>query len=144
MTPRRFSIIIYTVAALIALVGVAEATYLTVLSLTGETALCGGSSSCFQVLGSTYAKLGRIPVAGLGAVAYFTAFSLATFAAFGYLRARKFFAAVVAAMFVATLWLLYVQAFLLHAFCRYCLFSAAMIFFLTGLAVLAPPPSVSD
>jgi hypothetical protein len=25
-------------------------------------------------------------------------------------------------MFLCTLWFLYVQAFLLHAFCRYCLF----------------------
>jgi hypothetical protein len=29
-------------------------------------------------------------------------------------------------MFLVTLWLLYVQAFL-HAFCRYCLFSAALV-----------------
>ena len=38
-------------------------------------------------------------------------------------------------MFVVTLWLLYVQAFRLHAFCQYCLFSAAIIFFLAGLVV---------
>jgi uncharacterized membrane protein len=42
-------------------------------------------------------------------------------------------------MFAMTLWLLYVQAFLLHAFCRYCLFSAAVTFLLTGIAVAIPP-----
>jgi uncharacterized membrane protein len=31
-----------------------------------------------------------------------------------------------------------VQAFLLHAFCRYCLFSAAITFLLTGLIVATP------
>lgn len=121
-----------------ALVGLAEATYLTVLYLTGETAVCGGSPDCFKVLGSDYAKIHGIPVASFGAVAYFSAFTFATFAAFGYARARTFFVLIVLAMFASTLWLLFVQAFLLHAFCRYCLFSAAIIFFLTGLVIATP------
>jgi uncharacterized membrane protein len=136
MSLSRFQITLYSVAALLAVIGLAEATYLTVINLLGETAVCGGSPDCFRVLGSVYAKVGRIPVAGLGALAYFTAFSFATFAAFGYARARTFFFAVVMAMFAATLWLLYVQAFLLHAFCRYCLFSAALIFLLAAIVVL--------
>ena len=40
--------------------------------------------------------------------------------------------------YAATLWLLYVQAFLLHTFCRYCLFSAALIFFLNGINLMVP------
>jgi uncharacterized membrane protein len=134
----RFPTILYTIAALICLVGLAEATYLTVMNLTGETAVCGGSASCFEVLGSKYAKIAGIPVAGLGAVAYFSAFTFATFAAFGYRRARTLFALTISTMFLATLWLLFVQAFLLHAFCRYCLFSAAMIFLLAGIVVSQP------
>ena len=130
--------IFYGAAALISLVGLAEATYLTVVYLSGETAVCAGSPDCFQVLGSSYAKIGKIPVSGLGALAYFSAFSFATFATFGYVRARKFFAWTVIAMFCMTLWLLFVQAFRLHAFCRYCLFSAALVFLLTGLVVARP------
>jgi uncharacterized membrane protein len=42
-------------------------------------------------------------------------------------------------MFLATLWFLYVQAFVLHAYCRYCLFSAAIIFLLAGLVIALPP-----
>jgi uncharacterized membrane protein len=42
-------------------------------------------------------------------------------------------------MFLVTLWLLYVQAFLLHAYCRYCLFSAAITFLLAGLVIALPP-----
>jgi len=41
-------------------------------------------------------------------------------------------------MFAVTLWLLFVQAFVLHAFCRYCLFSAALVFLLTEVVVLTP------
>ena len=139
MIAKRSRIILDTVAVSIALVGLAEATYLTVQFLTGETAVCGGSADCMQVLGSSYARIRGIPVAAFGVLAYFGAFSFATFAAFGYIRARQFFAVTVWAMFAVTLWFLFVQAFLLHAFCRYCLFSAAIIFLLTGLVVLSPP-----
>jgi uncharacterized membrane protein len=134
----RPQIVIYSIAALISLAGLADATYLAVQALTGETAVCGGSPDCFKVLGSAYAHMGRIPVAGLGAIAYFSVFSFATFAAFSYVRARKLFVLMVGAMFLVTLWFLFVQAFLLHAFCRYCLFSAAIVFLLTGLVVATP------
>jgi len=138
MGRSRIQTIFYSAAALISLVGLAEATYLTVVFLSGETAVCGGSADCFQVLGSSYAKIGGIPVSGLGALAYFSAFAFATFAGFGYGHARRFFAWTVIAMFGMTLWLLFVQAFRLHAFCRYCLFSAALVFLLTGLLVARP------
>jgi uncharacterized membrane protein len=138
MSGSRTRVIFYTIAAVISLAGLADATYLTVMYLTGETAVCGGSATCFQVLGSAYARIGGIPVAAFGALAYFSAFSFATFAAFDYARMRTFFALMVCTMFATTLWLLYVQAFLLHAFCRYCLFSAAAVFLLTGIVVASP------
>jgi len=134
----RAQTIFYSIAALIALIGLAEATYLTVLFLTGETAVCGSSADCSKVLGSSYAKIGPVPISGLGAIAYFSAFSFAIFGAFGYAQLRKFFTWTVLAMFCMTLWLLFVQAFRLHAFCRYCLFSAALIFLMTGLVVARP------
>jgi len=134
----RVPTILHTIAALICLIGLAESTYLLVMNLTGETAVCGGSTSCYEVLGSKYAKVAGIPVAGFGAVAYFSAFTFAVFAAFRYRRARTLFALTVGAMFLVTLWLLFVQAFLIHAFCRYCLFSAAMIFLLAGIVVSQP------
>ena len=139
MTVSRFRTILYTAVAIVAVAGLADATYLTVQALTGETLSCGGSPDCFRVLASSYAKLGGIPMAMLGALAYFTAFTLATFAAFGYSWAPKFLALIAGAMFLMTLWLLYVQAFLLHAYCRYCLFSAAITFLIAGLLIAVPP-----
>lgn len=139
MSVSRFRTILYTIVAIVAVAGLADATYLTVQALTGETLSCGGSPDCFRVLGSSYAKLGGIPVAILGALAYFTVFTFATFAAFGYPRAPKFLALIAGAMFLTTLWLLYVQAFLLHAYCRYCLFSAAITFLIAGLLIAVPP-----
>lgn len=139
MTVSRFRNILYIVVAIVSLAGLADAAYLTVQALTGETAVCGGSPDCFRVLGSAYAKVAGVPLAAIGSLAYFSVFSFATFAAFGYSRARLFLSLTVGAMFFATLWLLYVQAFLLHAFCRYCLFSAAIIFLLSGLVIALPP-----
>ena len=139
MTVSRFRTIVYTAVAIVAVVGLADATYLTVQALTGETLSCGGSPDCFRVLGSSYAKVGPIPVAMLGALAYFTVFTCATFAAFGYPHAPKFLVLIAGAMFLMTLWLLYVQAFLLHAYCRYCLFSAAITFLIAGLLIAVPP-----
>src|SRR6187551_2983048 len=139
MIVSRFRTIVYSAVAIVAVVGLADATYLSVQALTGETLTCGGSPDCFRVLGSSYAKLGGIPVAMLGALAYFTAFTFATFAAFGYTRAPKFLVLIAGCMFLSTLWLLYVQAFLLHAYCRYCLFSAAITFLIAGLLIAVPP-----
>ena len=139
MTVLRFRTILYTIVAIVALAGLADATYLTVQALTGETLSCGGSPDCFRVLGSSYAKVVGVPVALLGAFAYFCVFAFATFAAFGYARARTFLIPTIGAMFLATLWFLYVQAFLLHAYCRYCLFSAALTFLIAGLLIALPP-----
>ena len=113
-------------AALLALVGVADSVYLTVQHLLGNTLRCTLTSGCSEVLSSPYASLAGVPVAAVGAVAYFTAFSLATLSAFGYTKARTLLFVLVAAMFITTLWLLYLQAFVIQAFCQYCLLSAAV------------------
>ena len=139
-TGSRARTILYSIAAVFCLAGLADATYLSVIAFTGETAACSGQAGCFEVLGSTYARVAGVPVAALGALGYFTAFTFAIFAGFNYKRAPKFFALTVCLMFAATLWFLYVQAFVLHAYCRYCLFSAAITFLLMGLVVATPSP----
>jgi uncharacterized membrane protein len=113
-------------AALLALVGVADSVYLTVQHLLGNTLRCTVTSGCSEVLGSPYASLWGVPLAAFGAAAYFAAFSLATLSAFGYVKARTLLAVLVTAMFLVTLWLLYLQAFVLKAFCQYCLLSAGV------------------
>jgi uncharacterized membrane protein len=122
--------------AVVALVGLIDATYLTVEHVSGRNVRCLVTSGCDAVLASRYAVVAdTVPLAALGALAYFTAFSLATLAAFGYRGVRAPLALLVAAMLAATLWLLYVQAFILQAFCSYCLLSAAVTFTLTLLVL---------
>src|SRR5438445_11958878 len=128
---------LYIVAAFLSLVGLADAVYLTIQDLTGQTLRCTIVSGCSAVLGSAYAHLGPVPLAVLGAVAYFCVFSLAILAAFGYRLARPLLSALVCVMFLMTLWLLYLQAFVIHLFCQYCLLSAAVTITLTGLILIA-------
>jgi len=78
------------------------------------------------VLSSRYAVVGGYPLAGIGAAAYFTVFSLAILAIFGYRAAGILLTPVLSAMFVVSLWLVYLQAFVIRQFCQYCLFSAGI------------------
>ena len=115
------------VVALVALGGLADAIYLTVEHMSGRSVRCMVVSGCDEVLQSSYATIaGGVPVAAVGALAYFAVFSLATLAAFGYDGARRLLTPLVAVMFLATLWFLYLQAFVIRAFCTYCLISAAV------------------
>ena len=126
---------LYVIAAVIALFGLADGIYLTVEHVTGRTAQCIASSGCQDVLSSEYAAFGPVPLAALGALAYFGAFSLALLAAFGYPKSGTLFSILTGIMFATTLWLLYLQAYVLHAFCDYCLFSAAVTTALTAIAI---------
>lgn len=116
----------YLIAALVSLVGLADAIYLTVQHITGASLRCTIVSGCSEVLSSPYAQVGPVPLASIGAAAYFTVFSLAILIAFGYRFAIPFIKIILALMFLTTLWLLYLQAFVIRHFCQYCLLSAAV------------------
>lgn len=126
---------IYWAAAVLALAGIVDSLYLTIQHITGESVRCT-LSGCSEVLSSQYAAVGGVPLALIGAIAYFTVFSLAILAAFGYGFAWKLFSIVVGLMFLTTLWLMYLQAFLIGHFCQYCLVSAAVTICLTVLALI--------
>jgi uncharacterized membrane protein len=126
---------LYALAASLALAGLADSIYLTITHLTGEDVTCIASSGCSEVLSSAYSSVGPIPLGAFGALGYFGAFSLGILAAFGYPRARTLLAILVAGMLATSLWLLYVQAFVLHAFCDFCLLSAAITLSLATIVV---------
>src|ERR1041384_7280441 len=123
----------YLIAALVSLIGLGDAVYLTVQDMTGASLRCTIISGCSEVLASKYSHIGSIPLASVGAAAYFSFFSLAILAAFGYRWARPLLTILVTVMFLMTLWLLYLQAFVIRHFCQYCLLSAAVT---TVLAVV--------
>jgi uncharacterized membrane protein len=134
--PQR-AVTLYTVAAIVSLIGLADSIYLTVEHMTGQSVRCTIISGCSEVLSSPYASVGGYPLALFGAVAYFTVFSLAILAAFRYPLVGKLLMLVVGLMFITTLVLLYLQAFVIHHFCQFCLLSAAVTITLTALVFLA-------
>jgi uncharacterized membrane protein len=124
---------LYAIAALLSVLGLADALYLTVEHVTGQSVKCTIISGCSEVLSSPYAVVAGFPLAAIGAAAYFSVFSLATLAAFGYRVAGTLLTPLVGVMFLVSLWLIYLQAFVIRQFCQYCLFSAAIT---TGLLVV--------
>jgi uncharacterized membrane protein len=98
---------------------------------------CTLVSGCSEVLSSSYAAIGSVPLAAVGATAYFSVFSLSTLAAFGYRLAGSLLIPITIAMAFVSLWLIYLQAFVIRAFCQFCLLSAAVTFGLLILALIA-------
>ena len=135
--PARPATLLYGAAAFVALIGLADSIYLTVEHVSGRSVRCTIVSGCSEVLSSSYATVRGIPLALVGAAAYFSVFSLATLAAFHYKWAGKLLVALVSLMFLTTLWLVYLQAFVIRAFCQFCLLSALVTTVLTVLAILA-------
>ena len=117
---------IYILASVLSLLGLADALYLTIEHLTGQTVRCTILSGCSEVLSSQYAVVAGMPLAAVGAAAYFAVFSLAILALFGYRIAGRILTPLVIAMFFVSVWLFYLQAFVIRQFCQYCLFSAAI------------------
>jgi len=128
---------IYLIAAIVSLIGLGDAIFLTIQDITGESLRCTIISGCSEVLSSKYAHVGPIPLAAIGALAYFVFFSLAILAAFGYGFLRPLLLILVIFMFLATVWLLYLQGFVIRHFCQYCLLSAAVTTTLTVLVIMA-------
>lgn len=128
---------LYVVAALLSLVGLADALYLTIEHVTGQSVRCTIISGCSAVLSSPYAVVAGIPLAAVGAAAYFTVFSLAILTLFGYFWAGKLMRAVVITMFAISVWLMYLQAFVIREFCQYCLLSAVITTALLVVTMIA-------
>ena len=131
------ALVLYGFAAFVSLIGLADSIYLTVEHLSGRSVQCTIVRGCSEVLSSPYASIRGVPLALIGAIAYFAVFSLGTLAAFGYKSAARLLPIVVGIMFLTTLWLFYLQAFVIRAFCQFCLLSALVTLVLTVLVVFA-------
>lgn len=127
--------VIPLLAALVALVGIADSVYLTVEHFKNEIPPCSIVQGCELVLTSAWAEIAGVPLSLFGALAYFTAFALALLAAFGNRKLWTLFGFQTVLMTLFTLWLLYLQAFVIGVFCQFCLLSAATTFALLILFI---------
>ena len=120
-------------AAFFALSGLADAIYLTIHHYTAEAVPCGLEFDCGAVLNSKYAEIGGIPLAAFGAAAYLAALSLAILTALGNRLTWNMFGIQATMMAVVSGYLIYVQHYYIHAWCQYCLISAAISFTLFAI-----------
>ncbi len=131
------ALVLYGFAAFVSLIGLVDSIYLTIEHLSGRSVQCTIVKGCSEVLSSPYASIRGVPLALLGAIAYFAVFSLATLTAFGYKSTARLLPIVVGIMFLTTLWLFYLQAVVIKAFCQFCLLSALVTLVLTVLVLFA-------
>ena len=136
-SPRRTIAWLPIAAAIVALVGLGDSIYLTIHHYTAEAVPCGEMFDCEMVLNSAYATIYGVPQAIFGAIAYFTAFALALMTAFGDRRWWWVFGFQVALMAAYSTWLIYVQAYLIKAYCQFCLLSAGTTFTLLFLFLVS-------
>ncbi len=109
----------------VSIVGFFDAAYLTIQHYTQFTLPCSITHGCDLVTKSEYSQIMGVPVALLGAL-YYLAIFLVVYIIIetkktDYLR---FIAITTTAGFLFSAWFVYLQLFVIHAICQYCMFSA--------------------
>jgi uncharacterized membrane protein len=121
------------VALALALVGIGVAAYLTYVHYAGLQPFCaGGGHGCERVQSSTYAKVAGLPVALLGLAGYLAI--AAALVAPGQ-RAHLAAAALAVTGFGFSACLTYLELFVIHAICQWCVASAVLLTMLAALTV---------
>jgi uncharacterized membrane protein len=115
------------IAAVLAAAGAGVALYLTFTHYGDQPIACNGLGDCDYVNSSEYAKLLGVPVALVGAGAYVTML-IASSAAWIRRDATLLLAAwgVALASFAFSLYLTYIELWVLEAICVYCVISAGV------------------
>lgn len=108
-----------------AFVGFLDAVYLSVKALQNIAPPCFITGGCETVTTSPYSRILGIPIALLGALYYLTALGLGLwFLDKKDFRALRILPWISGAGFLFSLYLLFIQASVLEAFCSYCLLSS--------------------
>ena len=112
------------VVALVALAGVAVAGYLTYVHYQPDALICTSGGGCETVQESSYAELAGIPVALLGLLGYVAVLLLV---AWDSELARTLAAAIALTAAGFAVYLLVLQAFVIDAWCVWCLVNDVVI-----------------
>lgn len=114
--------VLKNLSSVVALVGVAETTYLTVEHFTGKIPPCTVLQGCGEVLTSQYASIYGVPLALIGLIYYLTILVLTR------LNGRRSLVALAAVSsfgLAISAFLVYLQLNVIGAICLYCMASAA-------------------
>lgn len=132
----------------LSIIGIADASYLTYEKFSGKIPVCGESFDCGTVLSSPYASIGPIPLSLLGVLFYFSIliFGCLLVLEQDHLKIRlgtkisfslKQLLILQASIgFGFSIVLIGIMAFVLEAWCQFCLISAATSTLIFILALL--------
>jgi uncharacterized membrane protein len=111
----------------LALIGIADAAYLSAIHYYQTDPGCSLITGCDAVLSSEFAVILGVPLAYGGLFYYLLLLSgMLTYYQYELKKALQVTLVVNLMGFLFSLWLIYVQAFILVAFCQYCLVSAVI------------------
>lgn len=120
-----------------ALIGFADATFLTIEGIIGAPVPCSIITGCEEVLSSRYASIGGIPTASLGVVYYAAMFFLGLLSITRGEKKYLIWAAKLSVVgILASLVFISLQLFVIKAICLYCMVSAATSTALFALGIL--------
>jgi uncharacterized membrane protein len=130
---------IYWVTFVLACLGVLDATYLLIYKLTNNPSMCLGSGGCHNVNFSPYSEISGIPVSVFGMAAYLVIAGIllieprlkiakenGSLAIFGISLAGVAFSA----------YLTWLEIYVIHAICPFCVASAVIICLIFILAII--------
>ncbi len=130
---------IYWITFVLAVLGILDGTYLLIYKLTNNPSMCLGSGGCHNVNFSPYSEIGGIPVAVFGMAAYLVIAAIllleprlkiaqenGSLAIFGISLAGVAF----------TAYLTWLEIYVIHAICPFCVASAVIISLIFILAII--------
>jgi uncharacterized membrane protein len=131
------------VARLLALVGFRDAAYLTANHFADLGLACGPGGGCETVTSSRWATVGSVPIAAIG-LGYYAMVNMIAWTPAAHLTRGLVHILLVltGAALAVSVFLFYLQAAVIEAWCRYCLLSAVvtLLLFLSTLALRRSTP----
>lgn len=137
---------LYWVSIVLATIGVLVSIYMTVYKLTSNNAMCLGSGDCSTVNASPYSEVYGIPVALVGVLGYASILGLLALEK----SSNKFFQqnstlgvfGLAVTGFAFTLYLVYLEIFVIKALCPFCITSQitmSILFVITIIRLVRQP-----
>lgn len=130
---------LWLASVLLALAGAVDSAYLAFLKFTGTVAACSDIGDCEAVNNSKYAEIGGIPLALLGLLGYLAILAFLILetqfpswrdslhlGVFGFTLAGTIY----------SVYLTYIEIFVLHAVCPYCVISAVVMLLLFVISIV--------
>ncbi|PIZ94558.1 MAG: hypothetical protein COX81_03195 [Candidatus Magasanikbacteria bacterium CG_4_10_14_0_2_um_filter_37_12] len=121
------------------IIGFCDSTFLAIKNLTGSYIGCGVNGGCDIVTSSVYSTLFGIPVALFGTLYYLSILLLVVF----YLDKKKikillWISRITVVGFLASIYFVYLQLFVIHSICYFCMGSAitSTSLFVVGMVYL--------